>query len=132
MPALIAEDLVLRVLKRYKDELKQAPRRVVIHKTTEYWPEERQGLMSALAEIPQFDLVAVRPTDRVRLFRDALLYPILRGSHISLAKMHLLYTTGYISSLQAFPQGHVPSPLMLTDHVGDCSISRILNELELS
>ena len=128
MPALIAEELVTRVLKRYKDELKQAPRRVVIHKTTEYWPEERQGLITALENIDQFDLIAVRPIDNVRLFRDAR-YPILRGSHISLGEMHLLYTTGYISSLQAFPHGHVPLPLKLTDHIGDSSISTILNEL---
>lgn len=128
MPATIAEELVSRVLKRYRDELKQSPRRVVIHKTTEYWPDERAGLQSALRDVDQFDLVAVRPTEDIRLFRDAL-YPILRGSHISLGDMHLLYTTGYISALQAFPHGHVPLPLKLTDHLGDSSISTVLREL---
>lgn len=128
MPAPIAEELVSRVLKRYRDELKQSPRRVVIHKTTEYWPDERAGLQSALKSVDQFDLVAVRPTEDIRLFRDAL-YPILRGSHVSLGDMHLLYTTGYISALQAFPHGHVPLPLKLTDHLGDSSISTVLREL---
>ncbi len=128
MPSDLAEELVSMVLKRYRDELKQAPRRVVIHKTTEYWPEERVGLMNALRDINQFDLVAVRPTEDVRLLRDAR-YPILRGSYISLGEMHLLYTTGYISSLQAFPHGHVPLPLKLTDHIGDSSSRSILQEL---
>lgn len=128
MPAHVAEELVSRVLKRYQDELKQSPRRVVIHKTTEYWPEERSGLESALKSVDQFDLVAVRPTEDIRLFRDAR-YPILRGSHISLGEMHLLYTTGYIPALQAFPHGHVPLPLKLTDHHGDSSISTVLSEL---
>lgn len=128
MPAQLAEELVSLVLKRYRDEMKQSPRRVVIHKTTEYWLEERQGLQAALQGIDQFDLVAVRPTGDVRLFRDAR-YPILRGSYISLGEMHLLYTTGYISALQAFPHGHVPLPLKLTDHIGDSSIKDILREL---
>lgn len=128
MPAPIAEELVSRVLKRYRDELKQSPRRVVIHKTTQFWPEERAGLQSALSGVDQFDLVAVRPTEDIRLFRDAR-YPILRGSHISLGDMHLLYTTGYISALQGFPHGHVPLPLKLTDHFGDSSIATVLKEL---
>ena len=128
IPAELAEELVLLVLKRYRDELKQSPRRVVIHKTTEYWPEERQGLHAALKGVDQFDLVAIRPTEDVRLLRDAR-YPILRGSHISLGDMHLLYTTGYISALQAFPHGHVPLPLKLTDHVGDSSVKDVLHEM---
>lgn len=128
MPAQIAEELISLVLKRYRDEMKQSPRQVVIHKTTEYWPEERQGLQAALQGINQFDLVAVRPTEDIRFLRDAR-YPILRGSYISVGEMHLLYTTGYISTLQAFPHGHVPLPLKLTDHVGDSSIKDILREL---
>jgi len=128
LSAQLAQELISLVLKRYKDELKQTPRRVVIHKTSEYWPEEREGLQSALKEIDQFDLVAIRPTEDIRLLRDAL-YPILRGSYICVGEMHLLYTTGYISSLQAFPHGHVPLPLKLTDHVGDSSVRDVLNEL---
>lgn len=128
MPAELADDLVSLVLKRYRDELKQSPRRVVIHKTTEYWPEEREGLQTALEAVDQFDLVAVRPTEDVRLLRDAK-YPILRGSYISIGDMQLLYTAGYITALQAFPYGHVPLPLMLTDHVGDSSVENILSEL---
>ena len=76
MPAQLAEELVSLVLKRYRDELKQSPRRVVIHKTTEYWPDERSGLQAALDKIDQFDLVAICPTKDIRLLRDAR-YPIL-------------------------------------------------------
>lgn len=128
MPEQIAEELVSRVLKRYKDEIKRSPRRVVVHKTTEYWPEEREGLKAALSGVDQFDLVSVRPTEDIRLFRDAR-YPVLRGSYIALEQTHLLYTTGYISALQAFPHGHVPLPLKLTDHLGDSSIVKILEEV---
>lgn len=128
MPTALANELVSLVLKRYRDEQKQLPRRVVIHKTTEYWPDEREGLKSALDSVNQFDFVAVRPTDDIRLLRDAR-YPVLRGSHISIDNLHLLYTNGYISSLQEFPYGHVPLPLKLTDHIGDSSISDVLQEM---
>ncbi len=128
MPANVSEELIARVLKRYKDELKQQPRRVVIHKSTEYWPDERSGIRAALTGINQFDLVAIRPTDDIRLFRDAR-YPVHRGSHISIGDTHLLYTTGYINALQAFPHGHVPVPLKLTDHHGDSSIASVLKEI---
>lgn len=128
LPANLAEELVSFVLKRYKDELKRTPRRIVIHKTTEYWQEERSGLQSALKEVDQFDLVAVRPTEDIRLLRDAR-YPILRGSYVSMNDLHLLYTTGYITALQAFPHGHVPIPLKLTDHVGDSPVKDILREM---
>jgi hypothetical protein len=128
LPGALAEELVTLVLKRYRDELKQSPRRVVIHKTSEYWPEERDGLRAAMKGVDQFDLVAIRPSEDIRLLRDAR-YPILRGSQISLGDMHLLYTTGYISALQAFPHGHVPVPLKLTDHFGDSSVQTVLREL---
>lgn len=128
LSAELAEELVSLVLKRYYDDLKQSPRRVVIHKTTEYWPSEREGFQKALKGVDQFDLVAVRPTEDVRVLRDAR-YPILRGSYIALGNMHLLYTTGYITALQAFPHGHVPVPLKLTDHFGDSSVRTILQEL---
>ena len=128
MPANLASELVSLVLKRYTDELKYAPRRVVVHKTTEYWPEEREGLQSSLSLVNQYDLVAVRPTEDIRILRDAK-YPILRGSYVTIGDMHLLYTNGYLSCLQEFPYGHVPLPLKLTDHVGDSAVRDILNEI---
>lgn len=35
----------------------------------------------------------------------------------------------YIAALQGFPHGHVPSPLKLTDHVGDSATATILSEI---
>jgi hypothetical protein len=128
LPEEAAEDLVNRVLKRYRDEIKQTPRRVVIHKTSSYWPAERMGIQRALRSVEQHDLVCVQPTDELRVLREAR-YPVLRGSHVTLDKTHLLYTVGYIASLQAFPHGHVPTPLKLTEHVGDTPISAVLDEI---
>ena len=43
MPAHLAEQLVREVLVRYKTECKQLPRRVVVHKSSRYTPDEREG-----------------------------------------------------------------------------------------
>lgn len=128
LSAALAEELISLVLKRYQDETKQNPRRVVVHKTSEFWPAERDGIVEALKPVDQFDLISVSPTEDIRVLRDAR-YPILRGSHIAIDREHLLYTTGYISALQAFPHGHVPLPLRLRDHVGDSGVSELLREM---
>jgi hypothetical protein len=44
-------------------------------------------------------------------------------------KVHCLYTTGFISALNAYPHGHVPSPLQVADHFGDSSIEMLLSEI---
>ena len=124
----LINDLINKVLKRYRDELKQIPTRVIIHKTSKYWPEEREGIEHALSEINQYDLFAVSPNTRVRLLRDGQ-YPILRGTQFSVGNEHYLYTTGYISALKSYPHGHIPVPLKVYDHIGDSSINQLLNEV---
>lgn len=123
-----AKDLVEMVLKRYRDEMKQNPSRVVIHKTSRFWPEEREGLEQALSSVHQFDLVAISPTNRIRLLRDGK-YPPLRGTQFSVGDLHFLYTTGFVPALNAYPHGHIPSPLQIADHIGDSSMQTLLKEI---
>lgn len=123
-----ARDLIEMVLKRYQDEMKQTPSRVVIHKTSRFWPAERTGFERALESIRHFDLLAVYPTSSIRLLRDGQ-YPPLRGIHFSVGDLHFLYTTGFIPALNAYPHGHVPSPLQVADHIGDSSIETLLREI---
>ncbi len=40
-----------------------------------------------------------------------------------------LYTSGYLTSLGGYPHGHVPSPLQVTDHVGDTAPTQLLREI---
>jgi hypothetical protein len=124
----MAESLITMVLRRYLTERKCTPARVVVHKTSRFEAEERDGLLSALKGIAQVDLVAVRPTSDVRLIRTAE-YPPLRGTSFSVGSLSYLYTSGYILSQSAFPHGHVPSPLLVADHVGDTPRNAVLREL---
>ncbi len=123
-----AKDLIDMVLRRYVDEMKQAPSRVVIHKSSRFWPEERAGFEKALEIIRQFDLLAVHTTNEIRLLRAGK-YPPLRGTRFSIGDMHFLYTTGFVPALNAYPHGHVPSPLQIADHIGDSSLETLLKEI---
>lgn len=123
-----AEALLAMALKRYSDEMNQVPRRVVIHKSSRFWPEERVGFEAALRGVNQFDMVAVRPNNRVRLLREGQ-YPPLRGTTFKIGDIDYLYTTGYIPALRVYPHGHVPSPLQVADYVGDTPLTQVLQEI---
>jgi len=125
-----AEELLRKVLAQYEDWMGQRPSRVVIHKSSRFWDEEREGFASALKSqaVPHFDFVSVHLTSELRLIRAGS-YPVLRGTHFSLNDIHLLYTTGFISAHNAYPHGHVPSPLQVADHIGDSDIRDVLREI---
>jgi hypothetical protein len=123
-----ARDLLDLVLKRYKDEAKHPPARVVVHKTSRFWDAERDGFQAALSSIREFDLVAVTPTSEIRLMRAGE-YPPLRGTLFSVGDLSYVYTTGYIPALKAYPHGHVPAPLQIADHHGDSSLEAIVDEI---
>jgi hypothetical protein len=125
-----SSDLLAEVLRRYQQETGRAPGRVVIHKTSRYTDSEREGFKGALDAITQFDLVAVHPTSEIRLLRAGN-YPPLRGTLFSVGLQHFLYTTGYITALEEYPHGHVPSPLQIADHHGDSSVQDIAREILL-
>jgi hypothetical protein len=113
-----AYELVELVLTRYQQEMRQTPQRVVVHKTSRYWPAEASGFKEALRRYDvRYDLIALEPQSRVRLL-TANLYPPLRGTHFSVGDIDYLYTTGYIAELRQFHGVHVPSPLEIADHIG--------------
>jgi hypothetical protein len=123
-----ASSLLKLVLQRYESEAGRMPARVVVHKTSRFYPDERAGFEAALKGVSQFDLVAVAPTSEVRLVRAGQ-YPPLRGTLFTVGEMAYLYTTGWIPALQAYPHGHVPSPLQVADHHGDSSVRDLAKEI---
>jgi len=125
-----AKTLVELVLKQYKEVVKQQPRRVVIHKSSRFWPAEQEGFQDALSSVPNYDLVAVRPNNRIRLLREGQ-YPPLRGTAFTIDDIRYLYTTGFIPAVNAYPHGHIPSPLQVADYIGDTPLTTILEEILL-
>jgi hypothetical protein len=125
-----ARTLIDLVLKQYKEIMKSLPQRVVVHKSSRFWPAEEEGFQDALSNVPLYDLVAIRPTNRIRLLREGR-YPPLRGTAFTVDDVRYLYTTGFIPALKAYPHGHVPSPLQIADYIGDNSFTTIQEEILL-
>jgi hypothetical protein len=123
-----AKELLGLVMGRYERETGRKPAHVVVHKTSRYWPGEREGFQDALRNVSQFDLVAVTPVSEVRLVRAGK-YPPLRGTLFTVGDIRYLYTTGWIPFLAAYPHGHVPAPVQIADHYGDSSLDVLAREI---
>jgi hypothetical protein len=126
-----SSQLVDLVLDRYEREVGTRPSRVVIQKTSRYWPAERSGIVEALRRrVTRFDLLALEGRQsNVRLI-TASKYPPLRGTRFSVGNLDFLYTTGFIAALSEFHGMHVPYPVQIADHVGqDTPRSQLLREM---
>lgn len=124
----MAGTLIDMVLERYKEERKQLPQRVIVQKTSRFEPAERTGFEAALKKVSHYDLLSLCPESSVRLVRAGR-YPPLRGAAFRIGEAWYLYTSGYLPNFGTYPHGHVPSPLQITDHVGDTAPSQLLREI---
>jgi hypothetical protein len=124
-----AKDLLKRALDLYREHYKdRPPTRVVVYKTSRYWPEELEGFKEALTDIHSYDFLALerRGIRFLRLGHE----PPIRGTVIQLAKRnYLVYTQGYIPFLHAFPGMRVPNPLEVVEHWGDSSAEKVCSEI---
>lgn len=129
LPADRAAELMAGVREHYQRHHRRQPRHVVVHKRTYFDPAERDGFQEALSDV-EYDLVAVRPANKMRLLRNGE-YPPQRGTLFSCGDRSYLYTTGTLAAVGLYPHGHVPGPLHISDHVGDSSYDRLLHDVLL-
>lgn len=124
----LAGELMRLVLDSYQEERGRLPQRVVVHKASKFEEPERRGFQDALRAVKYYDLLAVHPVSETRLLRAGT-RPPLRGSSFTIGDHDYLYTTGYLKEIGKYPHGHVPSPLLIADHVGDTPVSRLRQEI---
>ena len=110
-----AHDLISAAISTYRREHRHTPARLVVHKTSNYATEERDGVLRAASEqnIELVDLVAV---DRsfTRLFRTGT-NPPLRGTFLDLSpEKAILYLRGSVGFFEMYPGMYVPRPLEMT------------------
>lgn len=99
-------------LKEYYEAVKIFPKRLVIHKTSNFSDDEVYGFNQAVKKyfINQLDLVSIQQAD-IRLYRQGN-YPPMRGTHMSRSdKFHVLYTRGSVPYYETYPGKYIPSPL---------------------
>lgn len=107
-----SHSLLIDALTKYKFATGTMPGRLVLHKTSKYYPDELEGFEQAMSElgITEYDIVTVMETD-LRFFRNNL-YPPVRGSLFSLTDdRHILYTRGSVHQYQTYPGMYIPAPL---------------------
>ena len=110
-----AAALIAEVLDKYEALVGMLPRRVVVHKTSTYQPEEEQGFRSvAEARVPACELIWMRST-AFRLIRKGMQEP-WRGTLCTIGDESYLFTSGYVSWWDEYPGPHIPAPLQ----IGSC------------
>lgn len=132
-----ASNLIERTLNEYMRRGGTPPRRIVIHKTTEFWGQEHpkfnelEGFQDGIDKVfsnCETDFVALRQ-GQIRLFREGK-YPPLRGTYFCVeGEQHFLYTIGYIPYLETSPSSYVPVPWQITQHVGGSDPKDLLREV---
>jgi len=128
LPEAAAEDLLRKAVEKYREFSGTNPSRVVVHKSSRFWPEELKGFRQAAKMVNQFDLVALYQRG-TRFFREGA-YPPLRGTLCQLGNWaSYLYTSGYTPHLGTYPGPYVPEPLEIVEHFGDSSIQKISREI---
>lgn len=125
-----ARSLTAYILNRYRDYKGHYPVRVVIHKTSIFWDEERGGFLAGLSDlnISKYDLLALDQSG-ARFFREGT-YPPVRGTWCQIGETgHFLYTTGYLPTQGTYPRSHVPKPYQIMDRHGDSPPETLLKEI---
>lgn len=123
-----AATILGRVLELYEGHFSERPNRVVIHKSSRYWPEELEGFRSALGNIHSYDFLALERRG-LRFLRLGMEPPI-RGTVVQLgARNYLVYTQGYVPFMRQYPGPRIPNPLEVVEHFGDSAADRVCAEL---
>jgi hypothetical protein len=115
LSAVDAFDLTRTALQSYKKEHGNYPARLVIHKTSRFHPQEREGFQNAIeqSQIEIADFIWMPRRSPVRLFRNGA-YPPLRGTAMRLDdEQTILYTRGSVDFFRTYPGMYVPNPLVL-------------------
>lgn len=124
-----AHQLVCDVLREYKNQMHQLPRRLVMHKTSRYKPEELTGFEKASQEVQLKDFVTIE-TRGIRFMRKKGIYPPLRGTVVQIGTNdYVLFTKGYSRYLATYPGLRVPTPIEVVEHHGDASLETICQEI---
>lgn len=125
-----AFNLLTLSLKEYYDAVKIFPKRLVLHKTSNFSEEEIYGFTQAAKQlhINQIDLVSIQRSD-IRLYREGN-YPPMRGTHFSLTEQHnVLYTRGSVPYYETYPGKYIPSPIEVKLAYYDESPNLICDEI---
>lgn len=135
-----AKRMIQQVIEEYKLYNRSLPRRVVVHKTTDFWDSNihedyaeveglKDGIRYALGDNVEIDLVTVKSSE-IKLLRKSGNFPVIRGTLLHVDESTgILYTTGYVPYYETFPSGHIPHPLEINIYESESSLKQICEEI---
>lgn len=128
-----AEQISQRIVEYYKKRNRgRQPERLVIHKTSPFWEDERDGLRAGASEVPLHDYVHIKTRNvPLRLFSSGE-FPPLRGTLCSnrADDIHYLYTTGYSPEMATYEGNNIPEPIEIRpDEQCDSTRDKICREI---
>lgn len=130
LDAAESEKLISNAIRKYKQEHKHSPARVVIHKSSDFDKNEIDGITSAMKneKIEIFDLLAISKSF-TRLHRAGS-YPPLRGTFWELDDENkILYTKGSVDFFQTYPGLYIPKTLKIRVAYSEQSMKSIAAEV---
>ena len=124
----------------------QLPRRVVVHKTTHFTKEEREGAAEALGQLDSYELLQIQEdtpwtavkgqTGRADGKGEPTRFPVDRGTVLPISLYsYLLWTQGDAAGVVTpgrsyYQEGKgIPSPLLITQHAGSTPLLESATEL---
>jgi len=104
-------------------------RRVVVHKTSPFTPDEVVGIEEALEDGMKLDLVSMTQGSDLRFLRSGV-HPPLRGTYVKLSSQEtLLFTVGYVPEFGDYPGAKNPVPILIRHERGDSTRETICEEI---
>lgn len=116
-----ARTLMTRVLEKYKEKTNRTPSRVVIHKSSIFSNDEKEGFNDSIYKLGRIDkdFVTIKSAYSGISFMRLGNYPALRGTMIDIdEKEFLLYTSGYSPRIRSYAGHSIPNPIRVI-HEGD-------------
>jgi hypothetical protein len=125
-----AQELLANGLATYRREHKTMPARVVMHKTSYFNADEREGFKRAAEDekLEVLDLVSVRRSGaRVLRAGDS---PMVRGTAMLFdGKSGIVYLKGTVPYFKVYPGAYIPRALEFVRDDGETSASDLAHEL---
>ncbi len=124
-----AYSLMTDIINLYKRQNRGSlPNRIVVHKSSRFWEDERFGFEDACKNIPRKDFVTFGWRG-IQFYRPGN-FPPLRGTYVKFSDTNfLLYLLGYIPFLRTYPGPRAPQPIEILEHYGDSPWDTLLTEI---
>lgn len=131
--------LLTKTLQLYVDQAGALPDRLVVHKTTPFHREERDGAADAFGPVPRYELLHVQEENGWSAVKGAggkpANFPVDRGIALPISKYSfLLWTKGDVPGIGAASsfyqeQKGIPAPLLVTQEAGSGPLEETAAEL---